>query len=103
METLATFSKFSAESPVVFIPGHGDPGNASDVAAFRGYLTDIRDWVSATKKDGKSGAAIVDAVLPQLQQKYGTWQFFDYFAKRNIADIESELNGTKRIPSASGR
>ncbi len=103
METLATFSKFSAESPVVFIPGHGDPGNASDVAAFRGYLSDIRDWVSAAKKDGKSGSAVVDGVLPQLQQKYGTWQFFDYFAKRNIADIESELNGTKRIPSASAR
>lgn len=99
METLSTFSKFSAESPVVFIPGHGDPGNASDVAAFRGYLSDLRDWVSAAKKDGKSGSAIVDAVLPQIKQKYGAWQLFDYFAKRNIADIESELNGTKRIPS----
>ena len=101
METLSTFSKFSAESPVVFIPGHGDPGNASDVAAFRVYLSDIRDWVSAAKKDGKSGSAIIDAVLPQLQQKYRSWQFFDYFAKRNIADIESELNGTKHIPSAA--
>jgi glyoxylase-like metal-dependent hydrolase (beta-lactamase superfamily II) len=100
IETLSTFSKFSAESPVVFIPGHGDPGNVSDVAAFRGYLSDLRDWVSAAKKDGKSGSAVLDAVLPQVKQKYGTWQFFDYFAKRNIADIESELNGTKRNPSA---
>ena len=103
METLSTFSKFSAESPVVFIPGHGDPGNVSDVAAFRGYLSDIRDWVSAARKDGKSGSAIVDAVLPQLKQKYATWQFFDYFAKRNIADIEAELNGTKRVPAAATR
>jgi hypothetical protein len=39
-------------------------------------------------------------VLPQLKQKYGTWQLFEYFAKRNIADVEAELNGTKRIPSA---
>ena len=100
METLSTFTKFSAESPIVFIPGHGDPGNASDVAAFRGYLSDLRDWVSGAKKDGKTGAALVDAVLPQLKQKYGTWQLFEYFAKRNIADVEAELNGTKRIPSA---
>ena len=100
METLSTFTRFSAESPIVFIPGHGDPGNASDVAAFRGYLSDLREWVSGAKKDGKTGAALVDAVLPQLKQKYGTWQLFEYFAKRNIADVEAELNGTKRIPSA---
>jgi cyclase len=100
METLSTFTKFSAESPIVFIPGHGDPGNASDVAAFRGYLSDLREWVSGAKKDGKTGAALVDAVLPLLKQKYGTWQLFEYFAKRNIADVEAELNGTKRIPSA---
>ena len=100
METLSTFTKFSAESPIAFIPGHGDPGNASDVAAFRGYLSDLREWVSGAKKDGKTGAALVDAVLPQLKQKYGTWQLFEYFAKRNIADVEAELNGTKRIPSA---
>ena len=82
------------------MPGHGDPGNASDVAAFRGYLSDLREWVSAEKKDAKTGTALVDAVLPQLKQKYGTWQLFEYFAKRNIADVEAELNGTKRIPSA---
>jgi len=100
METLSTFTKFSAESPIVFIPGHGDPGNASEVAAFRGYLSDLREWVSGAKKDGKTGAALVDAALPQLKQKYGTWQLFEYFAKRNIADVEAELNGTKHIPSA---
>jgi cyclase len=100
METLSTFTKFSAESPIVFIPGHGDPGNASEVAAFRGYLSDLREWVSGAKKDGKTGAALVDAVLPQLKQKYGTWQLFEYFAKRNIADVEAELNGSKRMPSA---
>jgi cyclase len=99
-ESLSTFTKFSAESPMIFVPGHGDPGNVSDVAAFRGYLSDLREWVSTAKKDGKSGAALVDAVLPQLKQKYGSWQLFEYFSKRNIADVEAELNGTKRIPAA---
>lgn len=100
LETLSTFSKFAAVSPIQFIPGHGDPGNAADVADFRGYLSDLRDWVSSARKDGKSGASLVDAVLPQLKQKYSAWNLFDYFAKRNIADLEAELAGTKKIPIA---
>jgi len=100
LETLSTFSKFAAVSPIQFIPGHGDPGNAADVADFRGYLSDLRDWVSSARKDGKSGASLVDAVLPQLKQKYSSWNLFDYFAKRNIADLEAELAGTKKIPIA---
>jgi len=100
IESLSAFTKFSAESPIVFVPGHGDPGNASDLVAFRGYLSDLREWVSAARKEGKSGTALVDAVLPQLKQKYGSWQLFEYFAKRNIADVEAELNGAKHVPSA---
>jgi cyclase len=98
LETLSTFGKFAAVSPIQFIPGHGDPGNSSDVAAFRGYLSDLREWVSAAMKEGKSGAALVEAVLPKLKHKYGSWQLFDYFSKRNIADVEAELNNTKRVP-----
>jgi len=98
MQTLASLAKFSAETPVTFIPGHGDPGVAADVAVFRGYLADLREWVAAAKKNGKSGAALVDAVLPQIKQKYGAWQFFDYFAKKNIADVDAELSGSKRVP-----
>lgn len=101
METLSTLAKFPGESPITFVPGHGDPGTAADVVAFRGYLSDLRDWVAAARKDGKSGTALTETVLPQLKQKYGSWQFFDYFAKRNIADGDAELNGTKRVPAPS--
>jgi len=99
LETLSTFAKFSADSPITFVPGHGDPGTSANVAAFRGYLSDLRDWVAAARKDGKSGASLSDAVLPQMKQKYGSWQLFDYFSKRNIADVEAELTGSKRVPS----
>lgn len=98
LETLATLAKTPSESPIIFVPGHGDPGTAADITAFRGYLSDLREWVAAARKEGKAGPSLVDAVLPQLKQKYGSWQFFDYFAKRNIADMEAELNGTKRVP-----
>ena len=99
LETLATLSKFSAESSLTFVPGHGDPGTSADVTAFRGYLSDLRDWIGTARKEGKTGASLTEAVLPQVKQKYASWQFFDYFAKRNIADIEAELSGTKRIPA----
>src|SRR5260370_5830290 len=99
IETLSTFTKFAAVSPIQFIPGHGDPGNSSDVAAFRGYLLDFREWVSAAKTEVKSAQPLVEAVLPQLKKKYGSCQLFDYFSKRNIADAESELKNTKHIPS----
>ena len=99
LETLSTLSKVSAESPVTFVPGHGDPGTSAEVTAFRAYLSDLREWVGAAKKEGKSGASLADAVLAQVKQKYGSWQFFDYFARRNIADVEAELNGSKRVPS----
>ncbi len=99
IETLSTFTKFAAVSPIQFIPGHGDPGNSADVAAFRGYLSDLREWVSAAKKEGDTGASLVDPVLPQMKKKYGSWHLFDYFSKRNIADVETELNSTKHIPS----
>ena len=103
LETLSTLSKFSAESPLTFIPGHGEPGTSADVTAFRGYLSDLRDWVGAARKEGKSGPSLTEAVLPQVKQKYGSWQFFDYFAKRNIADVEAELNGSKRVPAPIAR
>ena len=103
LETLSTLSRFSAESPITFVPGHGDPGGAADVTAFRGYLSDLREWVGAARKEGKSGASLSETVLPQLKQKYGSWQFFDYFAKRNIADMEAELAGAKRLPAPASK
>ena len=42
--------------------------------------------------------ALVNAVLPTMKQKYGDWNFFDYFAKPNILDTGKELRGEKRIP-----
>jgi hypothetical protein len=42
--------------------------------------------------------ALVNAVLPGLKEEYGSWDFFDYFAKRNILDTAKELRGDKKIP-----
>lgn len=84
-----------------FVSGHGNVGNAADVQEFRAYLMELRGMVAESIKNGLSGDALVNAVLPQLQQKYGSWNFFDHFAKRNISDTEKELRGDKKIPQPS--
>ena len=94
-----TDAKLAAEGPkAAFVSGHGDVGTADDVKEFEGYLRDLRAMVAQAIKNGLSGDALTNAVLPQVQQKYGKWDFFDHFAKRNIADTENELRGTKKIP-----
>ena len=94
-----TLSKISAEFPQsTFVPGHGDVGTAADVTAFRGYLADLRGMVAGPVKEGKSGDALVNAVLPQLKEKYGKWDFFVDFAKSDILDMAAELRGDKKIP-----
>jgi glyoxylase-like metal-dependent hydrolase (beta-lactamase superfamily II) len=79
VETLEVLAK--SEPGYAFVPGHGDVGNAQDVAAFRGYLVTLRKLVSDAKAQGKSGDALTEAVMPALTEKYGRWVFFKDLAK----------------------
>ena len=85
---------------VIFVPGHGDLGNAEDVQEFQAYLI----WLRAAVKKGvdadKKSDALVGAVLPELTEKYGSWDLFKNFSRSNILDAGAELEGTKRIPVA---
>jgi hypothetical protein len=40
------------------------------------------------------------ALLPELTEKYGSWDFFKDFSRSKIPDEGAELQGTKRIPVA---
>ena len=66
--------------------------------AFRAYLADLRQWVAGPVQEGKTGDALVSAVLPKLTEKYGKWNFFEYFAKTDILHTGAELRGDKTIP-----
>ena len=88
----------SANPDATFVPGHGDVGKAADVNAFGGYLSDLRAIVAGPVKAGKSGDDLVNAALPQLKDKYATWNFFDYFAKTDILNAGAELRGDKKNP-----
>lgn len=95
---IETLDKLVANYPTAtFVPGHGEVGHVQDVRDFRGYLVDLRAFIQKAQADGKSGDALVDAVMPQLQQEYGSWGFFA-FAKSDIKYTDAELRGTKRIP-----
>jgi cyclase len=98
MGTLEDLQTPAPSPAVAYVPGHGDPGDFHDVEAFRGYLADLRGLVAKQIKEGKTGDDLVNAVLPAVKEKYGQWNFFDYFAKPNIRDAEAELRGTKKIP-----
>ena len=82
----------------VFVPGHGDVGTKADVQDFQNYLTSLRVLVQESGLAGKSPDDLVAAVLPELTAAYGSWDFFKYFARSNILDMGTELQGTKRVP-----
>jgi glyoxylase-like metal-dependent hydrolase (beta-lactamase superfamily II) len=81
-----------------FVPGHGEIGEAADVRAFRDYLDALRKAVADAQQSGKSGDALMDAVLPKLKENYGGWGWFQHFAPRNIRQTAAELDGSKRVP-----
>jgi cyclase len=107
VQTLAELSKVGASGAstgsdsargTVFVPGHGEVGNLQDLEAFRGYLMNLREMVGSALKAGKTDNALVAAVMPELQAKYGDWGIFQHFAKPDILLTAEELRGTKRVP-----
>src|SRR5580693_1233705 len=62
----ATDARLAAEGPnAIFVPGHGNVGNAADVQEFAGYLSDLRAMMAEPVKDGLMGDALTNAVLPK--------------------------------------
>lgn len=113
-----TLEQLLAEHPSgTFVSGHGDVATAADVRDFHDYLIALRDAIAKAQAVGKTDQALVDAVLPQLQEKYGKdcpaasanqppaaptstcWGFFKAFSTRNINQTAAELAGTKRVPA----
>jgi cyclase len=93
----------AAYAPATWIPGHGDAANAQDVVTFQKYLEDLRTAVRREQAAGKSGDALVQALLPDLKSNYGTWGFFSDYAGAGIEQTAQELLGTKRLPPTAER
>lgn len=82
----------------VFVPGHGEVATVKDVAAFGGYLSDLRALVARKRAGGLSGKALVDAALPEFAKQHGDWSAFGYFAPLELGYMDDELAGRKRRP-----
>ncbi|HTW64499.1 MAG TPA: MBL fold metallo-hydrolase [Bryobacteraceae bacterium] len=89
--------------PSRWVPGHGDVADAQDVVTFRKYLVDLRANIKREQAAGKSGEALVQALLPGLKAHYGTWAFFNDYAALGIEQTAQELSGTKRLPPNPAR
>ena len=95
---IQTLDTFLAEHPASrFVPGHGEVGSALDVRYFRDYLVGLRGAVERAIAEGRSGRALIEAVLPTLQKRWASWTWFDQFAEKNVESVEQELRGTKRV------
>jgi len=111
---IKTLEKLLADHPRgTFVSGHGDVATAGDVRDFHDYLVTLREAVGKAQGAGKNEKELVDAVLPQLKEKYGNcdagsaspppisagcWGFFRGFSTRNIIQTAAELAGTKKVP-----
>ena len=103
IQTLSDIAAISTTAPtgssVTFVPGHGNIGNASEVRDFQKYLEFLRTSTQRATQTGKTGDDLVNAVLPELAQAYGSWNWFKDFSRSDILDVAAELNGTKRVPT----
>jgi len=98
-EWVKSLDKLLAEhASATFVSGHGDVASAGDVRDFRNYLATLREDVAKARKEGKPEEDVAPAVLPDLENKYGTWGFFKAFSKRNIQQTMAELAGNKKVP-----
>ncbi|HKD80381.1 MAG TPA: MBL fold metallo-hydrolase [Candidatus Angelobacter sp.] len=121
-EWVKTLEKLMADHPsATFVSGHGDVATAADVRDFHDYLVTLRENITKAQAAGKSDQALVDAVLPQMKEKYGDcpatvtpaagqpapppapptatcWGFYRPFSARNITQTAAELAGTKKVP-----
>ena len=101
---MKTVEGFLADHPASrFVPGHGEVGAALDVRYFRDYLVGLRSTVERGLAEGKTGPALVEAVLPLLRKRYASWTWFDQFAPKNIESTEQEMNGTKKYAPTPAR
>jgi hypothetical protein len=56
--------------PVRIVPSHGAMGDASMIAAYRTFLTTVRDRAAALKRDGKTIDETVRTLQDELQARF---------------------------------
>lgn len=70
---LAALSKFEALQPLRVVPGHGETGDATLIAAEQSYLKALRSRTAELKAQGKSPKEAAQLLTPEFQMKYPNW------------------------------
>jgi glyoxylase-like metal-dependent hydrolase (beta-lactamase superfamily II) len=65
-----SLDRLEALKPAVIVPSHGPTGDASFIAGYRAYLTEVRDLTAAEKRAGKSVDQAVEAVTTALVARF---------------------------------
>lgn len=97
-DEINTLNVLAANNADMFVPGHGDVGDAQSVTTFRDYLIALRTLTAKAQSEGKTGDGLVNAVMPSLTAQYGRWAYFDALAPLNVQQTDAELRGVKEIP-----
>ena len=67
---LASLDRLEALKPAVIVPSHGPVGDASFIAGYRAYLTEVRDRTAAEKHAGHSAEQAVETVTAAMTDRY---------------------------------
>jgi glyoxylase-like metal-dependent hydrolase (beta-lactamase superfamily II) len=70
---LAALDEMERMKPRIVVGAHYDIGDASDIDAYRGYLTALRTRAAELKKDGKSPAEAGKLLVEEFTAKYPGW------------------------------
>lgn len=77
----------------VFVPGHGPLGAKASVAAFRGYMEDLRAQVLAAARAGKS---LEETKKSVDLSKYKEWGGFEQMSPLNIEGMYRMVQANRR-------
>ncbi|HXS50441.1 MAG TPA: MBL fold metallo-hydrolase [Sphingomicrobium sp.] len=96
--TDSAFAGMRDAGHIVYIPGHGDVANVTDVQDFREYLLDLQRLVAAARGARLKGDAMAQAVAPKLRALHPDWTISDRALASEVKYMAEELAGTKRRP-----
>jgi glyoxylase-like metal-dependent hydrolase (beta-lactamase superfamily II) len=92
-EWIDSLRKVEAMDFDILVPGHGPIGRKADVAAFRGYLEDLRGQVLAAARAGKS---LEETKKSVDLSKYKDWAGYEQMSQLNIDGVYRLVQATRR-------
>ncbi len=75
------------------IPGHGDVGEASDIADMADYIRDLAGLVDAAIASAPPGTAPESLPVPEIPERYRTWGWSEGWASDFPAAIRAATRG----------